>query len=124
MTERFLKEKGEFDYDYVHDILFFKLKNREYDRSIEIDTMVIDIDKENFVVGVQLFGASEFLRVKKAFLMNIPKWELCTKISENRLELRLTFQVKIRNKIVEKNPIILERIKDSLPDSEMMCVAA
>lgn len=47
-----LKTKGEFDYDYVHDILFFKCKDRQHERSIELDNVVIDIDEEGFIVGL------------------------------------------------------------------------
>ena len=32
---RHLEAEGEMDYDYVNDVLFFKIKNREYSFSIE-----------------------------------------------------------------------------------------
>ena len=36
MTQNRLEGKGEVDYDYKHDILFFKVKSREYAKSIEL----------------------------------------------------------------------------------------
>ncbi len=73
------KWKGEVDYDYKHDILFFKTKNREYEKSFEFDNLIIDIDKKGFIVGIQIFEASEFLRLSRIKLRDIPNWEFNTK---------------------------------------------
>lgn len=115
--------KGEFDYDYSHDILFFKIKDREYGRSMEIDNLVVDIDKKDFVVGLQVFDASEFLQIPKIALKSIDQWKLDTKIEENRLEVRLLFRAVQRNKVLEMKPIILEPLKEPLPNSEMVMTA-
>ena len=40
-----LEAEGEMSYDYANDILFFKVKNREYNSSIEFQNMVIDADR-------------------------------------------------------------------------------
>ena len=108
---RHLEAEGEMDYDYVNDILFFKVKNREYDFSIEFQNMVIDVDEEKFIVGIQIFEASKFLRMSKASLREIPKWKFSSKLENNTIEIRLDYQIKIRNKIFEKNPIIIQENK-------------
>ena len=52
-----IQGKGEVDYDYKHDILFFKTKDRQYSKSIELlDNIVIDVDKSGFLVGIQFNG--------------------------------------------------------------------
>ena len=118
---RILEAEGEMDYDYVNDILFFKVKNREYDFSIEFQNMVIDVDKEQFVVGIQIFEASKFLRMSKINLREIPKWQFKSKIEEGIIELRLNYQLQIRNKIYEKSPIIIQENKSGLPSPQMVC---
>ena len=61
-----IQGKGDVDYDFKHDILFFKTKDRKYAKSIELlDNIVVDVDKEGFLVGVQIFDASEFLNLDK-----------------------------------------------------------
>ncbi len=115
-----LEAEGEMDYDYSEDILFFKVKDREYDFSVEFQNMVIDIDKDKFVVGIQLFDASNFLRMSKVNLREIPKWQFKAKIEEGVIELRLNYQLKIRNKIFEKNPIIIQENKSNLPSPQMV----
>ncbi len=118
---RNLKAEGEMDYDYVNDILFFKVKDREYSFSIEFQNMVIDIDEEKFVVGIQIFEASKFLRLSKLNLREIPKWQFKAKIEEGIIELRLNYQLQIRNKIYEKSPIIIQENKSGLPSPQMVC---
>jgi uncharacterized protein YuzE len=126
MTSRHLdgRGKGEFDYDYSHDILSFKIKDREYDRSIELDNIVVDIDTQKFLTGIQILEASKFLRIPKIALRKIPRWEFCAGVDENKIEIRLTFQTIFRNQLIEKNPILIEPLKESLPNSEMVCAIA
>ena len=111
MKPRHLEAEGEMDYDYVNDILFFKIKDREYAFSIEFQNMVIDIDGEKFIVGIQIFEASKFLRMSKVNLREIPKWKFSSKLENNTIEIRLDYQLKVRNKIFEKNPIIIQENK-------------
>jgi len=108
---RHLEAEGEMDYDYVNDILFFKVKNREYDFSIEFQNMVIDVDEEKFIVGIQIFEASKFLRMSKINLREIPRWRFNAKLEDNTIEIRLDYQIKLRNKILGKNPIIIQENK-------------
>ena len=112
MMGKKLEGKGEVDYDYKHDILFFKTKDRQYSKSIELlDNIVIDVDKLGFLVGIQIFDASEFLNLDKKELLSIPKWVFNANVYDgNKIEIRLTFQIKVRNKIVEKNPKLFETI--------------
>jgi len=124
MVIKKLEGKGEVDYDYENDILFFKLKGRQYDKSIELlDNLVVDVDKEGFLVGVQMFDASEYLNIDKKSLLKIPNWQFTINVHENIIEIRLVFQVKVRNKIVEKNPIIAQQMSQKLPDSQLICEA-
>ena len=121
-----IQGKEEVDYDFKHDILFFKTKDRKYAKSIELlDSIVVDVDKEGFLVGIQIFDASEFLNLDKKELLSIPKWLFNASVYDgNKIDIWLVFQIKVRNKIVEKNPIIAQQINQKLPNSEMVCEAA
>ena len=120
IKERHLEGKGEMDYDYVNDILLFKVKDREYDFSLEFQNMVIDVDKEKFIVGIQIFDVSEFLGIEKAHLRQIPKWQFKARVYDNTIELRLFYQIEVRNRIVEKNPIIIQENTAGLPSPQMV----
>lgn len=116
--ERKLEAEGEMDYDYVNDILFFKVKNREYNFSLEFQNMVIDIDNEKFITGIQIFDASEFLGIDKVSLRSIPKWQFKAKIDKGVIEIRLFYQISVRNKIIERSPIIIQENTASLPSPQ------
>ncbi|MEK6955112.1 MAG: DUF2283 domain-containing protein [Nanoarchaeota archaeon] len=123
MKNKNLNEKGESGYDYKNDILFFKAKDREYSKSIELNNLVIDIDANGYVTGLQIFEASRYLGITKDSLIKVPKWQLKTLVNDNIIEIRLNFQVIIRNKVIEKNPIITQALSEELPNSELVCVA-
>ena len=112
--DRELTGKGEMDYDYSNDILFFKIRNREYSHSIEFENLVIDIDKEEFITGIQIFDASKFLNISKANL-KINKWQFKARITPTSIEIRLFCEVNIRNKIREFSPIIVQQNTAGLP---------
>jgi len=125
IIKKSIQGKGEADYDFKHDILFFKTKDRKYAKSIELlDNIVVDVDKEGFLVGIQIFDASEFLNLDKKELLSIPKWSFNANVYDgNKIDIRLIFRIKVRNKIIEKNPIIAQQINQKLPNSEMICEA-
>ena len=124
MKEKILEAKGEMDYDYASDILFFKVKNREYDFSLEFSNMVIDIDREEFVTGIQIFDASKFLGFSKIYLRKIPEWKFEAKITKESIEIRITYRVEIRNRIIEKNPIIMQQNSLGLPFPQTVATIA
>jgi uncharacterized protein YuzE len=107
MTGKHLNGKGEVDYDYVNDILFFKVKDREYDFSVEFPGMVMDVDSEQFITGIQIFNASEFLQTPKVYLRETPDIQFQAKVEGSTIDIRFNYRVKMRNKILERAPIIV-----------------
>ena len=120
MKGKSLEVKGEMDYDFVNDVLFFKIEDREYDFSLEFQNMVIDVDEEEFNTGIQIFEASKFLEIDKSNLKQIPRWKFEAKITGNIVEIRLFYQIEIRNRIIEKNPIIIQENTANLPSPQVV----
>ncbi len=123
-SQRTLNGKGEFDYDYAYDILFFKIKDREYVRSLEFDNIVLDVDAEQFIVGIQIFEASSFLNIPKEALRTVRKWQFWAQAEEGRLEVRLAFEVALRNRIIEPRPILIRQIDEDFNPSVAVCEPA
>jgi len=117
-----LKGKGEFDYDYLNDILFFKIKGRNYVKSIEVGQLTVDIDEEDFITGLQIEDASKFFRLPKISLKNVKKWQFEAKIENKEIEVRVSFQAVYRNKAIEKEPIVVKPIEDEMPESKAKVV--
>ena len=119
--------KGEFLYDYEHDILTFKIKDMDYKMSVELQNFAIDIDTENFVTGIRIFDVSKISRIKKLLFKNLIRGEFKSSIKDNVISVRLNFVGKLRNRLMpifakEENftqqvsvPIISKhRLKDSV----------
>lgn len=121
MEERQLNADGECDYDFKYDTLFFKVKNRTYLKSVEAGNFILDIDSESFLTGVQIPDASKLLGIDKIKLRDIPKWSFQGKIKDGIMEMSLVFQIQVRNKMIEKNPIVFQQAPEGLPNSQLIC---
>lgn len=123
MTPKHLdaKGKGELDYDSPNDVLFFKVKDREYDHSIELEDVVLDIDKEGYVTGIQLFGASTMLNTEKSALRKIRSWEFKVKIEGKTVGIQMTIEMANKNKIIERGQNVVRETSSFVTDSEVLC---
>ncbi len=92
--------KGEFLYDYKHDILTFKIKDRDYKMSVELQNFVIDIDTENFVTGIRIFDASKVSGLKKMLFRNLIHGDFKASIKDNVITVRLNFVGRLRNRLI------------------------
>ncbi|MBI4146144.1 DUF2283 domain-containing protein [Candidatus Woesearchaeota archaeon] len=116
------KGKGVFDYDYKQDTLFFKIKDREYAKSIDFDEIVIDIDKEDYITGIQIFNASKIFKLDKKELRNIKYFEFDTRVEHNTISIRLLFNYIRRNKVhVERGQNLTFPAASPLTDSKTLC---
>ena|SRR3989344_8597173 len=118
------KGKGEMDYDYANDILFFKVKEREYDLSIELEDVVLDVDKEGYITGIQIFGASQMFNVDKDTLRNVQKWEFKVRTEGKVIFVQLMFEMVRRNQIIERGQNLVREASSLLTDSEVRCAAS
>ena len=123
MENKILEAKGIVDYDFDNDILFFKVKNREYDHSVELEDIVFDLDTEGYVSGIQIFGASKMFFVDKKSLKSIDNWEFKVKIKANILSVNLLFSTSKDNKIIERGQNLVREASLDLVDSEVVCAA-
>ncbi len=118
------KGKGEMDYDYANDILFFKVKEREYDHSIELEDLVLDIDKEGYITGIQLFSASKMFNLERDALRNVQHWEFKIKTEGKIISIQLLFEIIRRNQVVERGQNVVRETSSLLIDSEVKCAAS
>jgi uncharacterized protein YuzE len=102
MTDRQLnaKGRGEYTYDYAHDVLLFKIKDRTYRESIEFNNITIDIDAEGFITGIQIFDASTALRIPKYALQHIVNFEFNSRAENGTITVQVHFNSVLRNKMI------------------------
>jgi len=122
--ERHLEQKGELSYDFSNDILFFKVREREYSHSIEVNNIVIDFDEENFIVGMQIFDASKLFNIPKVWLAEPKNARFRASIRDNRIQVSLLLEINVRNKVYRPNPIVIQDSEEDIPDSETVGILA
>ena len=125
MTERRLdaKGKGEYSYDFKNDTLFFKIKDREYDHSIDFDNLIIDIDTEGFITGLRIMDASDIFRLEKTALMSVKSFEFHTQSEDKVINIQLRFMATLRNKslVAQGQDFVREALQSNIEDSKVVC---
>lgn len=102
MTDRHLDGigKGEALYDYKYDIFTFRIKDRNYKKSVEFQNFVADIDDENFITGIRIFDASKVFNVKKILLKSIYHVDFKARLENNAVMITIKFVIMLRNRII------------------------
>jgi uncharacterized protein YuzE len=90
------------DYDYENDSLIFNSKSREYESSIDLGDIILDIGVDGMPVGAEMLHASKLFNVPKSALMDFVKFKAEILISEEEIEVKFAVTVLMRNMITEK----------------------
>jgi len=109
-----------FHYDYEEDILFFySKKNHKYEVSEFITkSVVIDLNENKFPIGVEISDASKLLNTKKHILKNIKDGEIAIKISEDKIELKLSVIILIHQKATSVPISVVGDNKSQIPSMQ------
>ena len=106
-------------------MIFFSLKwKREYLRSIELEDVVLDIDKEGYITGIQIFGASKMFNIDKRAIRSIKKWVFKVRTEGKGIFIQLMFEMVRRNKVVERGQNLVRESSSLGTDSEVMCAVS
>ncbi len=128
MKGRHLKAlgKGECIYDYVNDLLLFKIKNRDYLKSLDFDNLIVDIDKEGFITGLRIFDASKIFNIPKIALKNIKSFRFSARVEDKKVTIQLEFIPILRNKplIKQGQNLVREAIGSEVNNSDVLCTIA
>jgi len=119
--------KGEWIYDSTHDLLMFKVKDRDYKESVEFQNFVADIDTEGFITGIRIFDASKIFGIDRYALKNIIKGEFRGTIESNTITIRVSFVAKRRNKEIPVEQFtqqITSPMEHAMANSSVECIAA
>ncbi|MBS3176047.1 DUF2283 domain-containing protein [Candidatus Woesearchaeota archaeon] len=118
-----LEGKGEFLYDYNNDIPLFKTKKRNYLKSLDFDDLIVDIDEQGFITGLQVFDASKVFNLSKMALKHIKEFVMHTKVENKVINIQLHFTSTLRNKpiITHGQNFTRESLDLHLKDAEVRC---
>ena len=91
---------------------FFENKKFKQSESLcSLATLVIfDLDKENKIIGLEMFNASKVFGIPKAFLKNIGSGKLEVVISKQYIIVNIQIKTKVRNSD-RVNSLSIERVR-------------
>jgi hypothetical protein len=120
------KGKGEHAYDYAHDILLFKIKNRDYKRSVDFGNIIVDVDTEGFITGLRVIDASKVFGMSKIALKNVKEFGFDTRVEDKVVHIQLRFSAVLRNKSViqQRQDFVREALHADLRNGEVVCTVA
>ena len=64
-----------FEYDIAEDIIYFHGANRQYNTSISEDLIILDLDDDESIIGIEILDASNQLNISKEDLADTLKFE-------------------------------------------------
>lgn len=90
----------EYKYDMEVDGLFIYVKNDyQYDTSVELDRdVILDFDKNNVPVALEILNASRVLKAPKYALNNIQEIKMSIDINKKSISLKAGFGVILHNR--------------------------
>ncbi len=83
--------KGNVSYDYDNDYLVIKTKDRNYDHSIELNDVIVDLDSQDNIVGIRIFYPTKYLKLTKSSIKQIENCFLDISSEGKTLLVRLRF---------------------------------
>ncbi len=96
---------SKLNYDFENDSLFVFPKSRvpeNYKISEHVDNFILDLDKNNNLIGIEILNASKVFNTTKTFLNSVTNYNFLIDINEKTIKIQANLKVKIRNNTKEK----------------------
>ena len=120
MAEDLIKSNLDtIDYDYENDSLYFFIKGDKYEHSLNLDNIIVDFSKGDYIKGVEIQNASKRFGVSKYALKGIHNVNIELDITNEKIELKIALTLKIRNKAVPKATIAADINELNIPAGTM-----
>jgi len=98
MSLKTISRKGDAaDYDMENDTFFAYSSKMKYKASIDLDGIILDIAEDDSIMGVEILDISSRLGVSKYDVRNYKSLDMVVDISENVIEVEITFSILKRN---------------------------
>ena len=108
------------DYDFENDVLYIYTDEGEYNESIDLDDVILDIEKNGKIIGIEILDASKMFKVDKYDLLkNLIKFEAVIKITKDVIKLNMKLEVLKRNKEIVKESTVKGLNYTGLNEGEM-----
>ncbi len=90
---------GKLNYSLKEDILYTRPYNRNYESSVQYGDIIVDLDNDKRVAGIEILDASKVFHINKELLRNIRYGQVETIIKSDKIAIYFMFKIKFRNAI-------------------------
>ncbi len=111
-----IQQFGKMDYDEENDLLFFSLTRSEYLHSLELHDIIVDLDKENKIMGIEMFNAAKLLNVSPNSIIDTIQCMINIIVHKGKLQIHFFFKIEHHGEIIQKEQVITQVISSSIPD--------
>jgi uncharacterized protein YuzE len=113
--------KGRYTYDFANDIACFAIQGHAYEDSVDFEDIVIDFDRDNFIIGIRVFDATTVFGVDKYALKSLKGFAMDARVESGVIAIRLSLTYTVRNQRVTHPALNLVRDAHSpIQDSQAM----
>lgn len=103
MNRTIIEKKGDAaDYDAQNDSFFVYSKEAKYKSSIDLDDIILDIDEDNSIMGVEILDISAKFGISKYDVQNYRRLDVTIEITEKIIDVQLTLSFLKRNAEVSR----------------------
>lgn len=93
---------NKYDYDFQNDTIFFYVDNDKYVSSMDLDGIILDLNEDNFIMGIEILNASKKFNSSKAGLRDIHHFSATIEISKKNIEVSMKLEIVKRNKLIDR----------------------
>jgi len=111
-----------FDYDFDNDSLLFNNQSVEYESSIDLGNIILDMGVDGTPIGAEILHASKLFKVPKSALRDYHSFRAVIHISKDTIEINLTLTVFMRNHMTERTAISQVTNDVNIPSSQVALV--
>jgi len=95
-------EANKYDYDFQNDTIFFYGENDKYKFSVDLDGIILDVNEDNYIMGIEILDASKKFNFSKSDLRAISEFSATIKTNEKNIEINMKLEIIKRNKLINR----------------------
>ncbi|MBW6471107.1 MAG: DUF2283 domain-containing protein [Methanosarcinaceae archaeon] len=91
------------DYDFQNDTIFFYKDSDKYGFSIDIDGIILDVNENNNIMGIEILDASKKFKSSKSDLRDVHHFDATIEINEKNIEVNMKLEIFKRNRLMNRS---------------------
>lgn len=101
-AQKIKAENVESFYDAVDDVLYVRFKKNNYKYSEDADDIILDFNKKNELIGIEILNATKFFNATKTFLKYVVSANFQIKLDKHHVLIKFSIESKHKAKRTQR----------------------